>query len=246
MVHMKTKSLDSVRAQSCRGLVALVALCLATASPVIWAATVIDLDATLLPDGSLNTWVNKGTLPGDFTSARTTAPAVVEAKAGKGIQFSSTAHYIGSEVPTSLTGNASRTIEAWVSSSTPQGEETVFAWGRRGADGINCSFGHGTDLSFGAVGHWGTADIGWEGNITFGEWTYIVYTYNGDYQTTTVYKDGVVANSEVLSTPLNTAAVSDSGQHACFLWHGGPPKFHRQAEQAPNLLHYIVDKFSQR
>ncbi|NLH74856.1 MAG: hypothetical protein GX456_17540 [Verrucomicrobia bacterium] len=208
---MKTKSPDSVRVQSCRGLVALAALCFAAASSTVWAATVIDLDATQLPEGPLNTWVNKGTLPGDFTSAGTTAPTVVKAKAGKGIQFSSTAHYVGPEVPTSLTGNASRTIEAWVFNPTAQGEETVFAWGRRGADGINCSFGHGTDLSFGAVGHWGTADIGWEGNITFGEWTYIVYTYDGDYQTTTVYKDGVVANSEVLSSPLDTAAVSDSG-----------------------------------
>ncbi|MCX8108928.1 MAG: hypothetical protein N3G20_08995, partial [Verrucomicrobiae bacterium] len=179
--------------------------------PACIAAVLINLDATKLPEGPLNTWTNTGALAGDFVSAGSTAPVVVKAKAGKGIQFSSTAHYYGPEVPASLTGNASRTIEAWVFNPTPQDEETVFAWGRRGADGINCSFGHGTNPSYGAVGHWGAADIGWEGNIVFNEWTYIVYTYDGYYQTTTVYKDGVVANTETLSTPLNTAAVSTSG-----------------------------------
>jgi hypothetical protein len=69
---------------------------------------------------------------------------VVKAKAGQGVQSSATAHYIGPEVPEALTGNASRTIEAWVFNATPQGEETVFAWGRRGTTGLNCSFGHGT------------------------------------------------------------------------------------------------------
>lgn len=172
-----------------------------------FAATVVNLDATQLPEGPLNTWTNTGSAAGDFTSAGTSVPQVITAKTGKGVQTSPTAHYVGPVVPESVTGSASRTIEAWVFNSTPQGEETVFAWGRRGVDGINCSFGHGTDASFGAVGHWGAPDIGWEGNIVFNEWTYIVYTYDGPSQTTTVYKDGAVANTEELASPLDTVAV---------------------------------------
>ncbi|MHC1763189.1 MAG: hypothetical protein AB9869_02630 [Verrucomicrobiia bacterium] len=174
------------------------------------AATLVNLDATQLPEGPLSTWANTGTTAGDFTSAGTTVPQVVSAKAGKGVQTSPTAHYIGPVAPESVTGGASRTIEAWVFNATAQGEETVFAWGRRGSDAINCSFGHGTDASFGAVGHWGTPDIGWEGNITFNEWTYIAYTYDGLTQTTTVYKDGEVANTEELGSPLDTVAVDTS------------------------------------
>ncbi len=175
------------------------------------AATLINLDATRLPLGPLATWTNTGSLTGNFTSAGTTTPEVVKVKAGQGVQSSATAHYIGPEVPEVLTGNASRTIEAWVFNATPQGEETVFAWGRRGITAINCSFGHGTDASFGAVGHWGDPDIGWDGHITYNEWSYIAYTYDGPNQTTTVYHNGEVANTEVLAAPLDTAGVTTSG-----------------------------------
>ena len=99
-------------------------------------------------------------------------PAIVKAQTGERVQFSATAHFYGPETPASVTGNGSGTIEAWVYNATPQGAKTLLAWSRRGgAVGINCSFGHGTGLWLGAVGHWGGADIGWEGNITFKEWT---------------------------------------------------------------------------
>ncbi len=212
---MNTNTPNTTPGWTCRGLLGLAALCLALATQVCWGATLVNLDATQLPEGPLATWDNTGTLEGDFTSAGTTVPQVVKAKAGKGLQFISTAHYIGPVPPTTVTGNGSRTVEAWVYDTTQQPEETVFAWGRRGADGINCSFGHGTGALFGAVGHWGGADIGWsqtEGeNITYNEWTYIVYTYDGPSQTTTVYHNGAYANTETLGTPLNTAAVDTSG-----------------------------------
>ena len=195
----------------CRSGFVVAALCAVLAGQTGSGATLVNLDATQLPEGSLSTWTNTGTTTGNFSSAGTTAPRVVKVKAGKGVAFSSTAHYLGPVAPGAVTNNGSRTIEAWVYNATPQAEETVLAWGRRGADLINCSFGHGTDASFGAVGHWGAPDIGWEGNITFNEWTYIVYTYDGPNQTTTVYRDGAVANTEVLGTPLDTAAVDTAG-----------------------------------
>jgi len=173
----------------------------------------VNLDATSLPEGALATWVNTGTVPGDFTSAGDVVPAVTTVAGAKGVAFIATGggaggtHYLGPIAPASVTGGNPRTIEAWVYNPSAQGEETVFSWGRRGGspDGSNVSFNHGTDPTFGAVGHWGAPDIGWNGQIVFSKWTYIVYTYDGATagQTTRVYKDGQLANSAssiVLST----------------------------------------------
>ncbi len=215
IVAMNTHSSNLPPAGLRHATLALVAAGAVLAIQTGSGATLVNLDAAQLPEGPLATWLNTGTTPGDFTSAGTTVPQVVKLKAGKGVQSSSTAHYVGPVAPGAVTNNGSRTIEAWVYNATPQAEETVFAWGRRGADGINCSFGHGTDTSYGAVGHWGAADIGWSQtsgeNLTFNEWTYIVYTYDGPNQTTTVYRDGAVANTEALTVPLDTAAVDTAG-----------------------------------
>ncbi|MCD8534741.1 MAG: MSCRAMM family adhesin SdrC, partial [Verrucomicrobia bacterium] len=73
-------------------------------------------------------------------------------------------------------------------------------------DGTNVSFGHGTHATWGAVGHWGAPDIGWEGRDVYNEWTYIVYTYDSETFTTRVYTDGVLSNFEELPAPLDTFA----------------------------------------
>ena len=41
--------------------------CLGVWLPRSYGATLVDLDATQLPLGPLNTWTNTGTLPGNFT-----------------------------------------------------------------------------------------------------------------------------------------------------------------------------------
>ena len=92
-------------------------------------------------------------------------------------------------------------------------EETVFAWGRRGGpDGSNASFIQGTDPTFGAIGHWGAADVGWNGasNIVAGQWTYVTYVYDGATTTSTVYKDGVLANTLLEPAALNVWAVDST------------------------------------
>jgi hypothetical protein len=122
----------------------------------------------------------------------------------------STHYYTGPAAPVFLAGNSSRTVEAWIFNPAVNTEETVFAWGRRGGpDGSNASFIHGTDPTFGAMGHWGAPDVGWNGisNLVQGQWTFVAYTYDGVSQTATVYKDGAVANTRVLAAPLNTWAV---------------------------------------
>jgi hypothetical protein len=168
------------------------------------ADVIVNLDATQLATGPLATWPNSGSLPGDFTSAGTVVPQVVTVADGKGVSFiggtagAAGTHYIGPVAPPSVTGSSSRTVEAWVYNPSAQGEETVFGWGRRGGapDGSNVSFNHGTDPTFGAVGHWGASDIGWNGRIDFSKWTYIVYSWDSNTLTTTVYHNGQVANTE--------------------------------------------------
>src|SRR6266516_1399907 len=50
----------------------------------------VNLDATGLPEGPLATWVNSGTVPGDFTSAGTVVPAVATVAGTKGVAFIAT------------------------------------------------------------------------------------------------------------------------------------------------------------
>ncbi|MCI0537285.1 MAG: hypothetical protein L0Z50_18885 [Verrucomicrobiales bacterium] len=136
----------------------------------------------------------------------------------RGYTFNGGATYLtGPSVPSFLTGNASRTIEAWIYNPVAADEETIFAWGRRGGpDGTNTSFNHGRNAAFGAIGHWGAPDIGWDNQISVGQWTYVVYTYDGTAQTTVVYRDGLEANREELPNPLNTWGVDTAQRRLPF------------------------------
>ena len=191
--------------------------CLGVWLPRSYGATLVDLDATQLPLGPLNTWTNTGTLPGNFTvPTGATVPSVVATNGVKGVSFLATGggaggtQYLGPIAPAAVTGSNPRTIEAWVYDPSPQAEETVFAWGRRGGapDGSNFSFGHGTDPGFGANALWGGPDIGWNGRIVFNRWTYIAYTWDGT--TSSVYMDGELANSEITNPPVNTWDVDNT------------------------------------
>jgi hypothetical protein len=186
--------------------------------PASFADVIVNLDATSLPAGPVATWTNSGTLGDVFTNAGPVVPQVTTIAGGTGISFiggtggGAGTHYVGPIAPASVTGASSRSVEAWVYNPSPQGEEAVFAWGRRGGpDGSNVSFNHSTDATFGAVGHWGAGpDIGWANQIQFSRWTYIVYTWDSASQTTALYKDGQPANSET-GVILNTHTTSDAG-----------------------------------
>src|SRR5262245_35656446 len=218
---MKTKfasALRPLRLKQSRWVVPVA--CLSLSAHIAFGDILINLDATALTNGPLATWINTGTVPGDFTSAGTVVPEVTNVLSGKGVSFiggtvgTNGTHYIGPIAPPAVTGTNSRTIEAWIYNPTLQPEETVFAWGRRNGapDGSNVSFGHGTDPDFGAVGHWGAPDIGWGGNPTTNlistRWTFIAYTYDVTTALISVYKDGQLANSETSVPPLNTHTLS--------------------------------------
>src|SRR5439155_5667946 len=92
----------------------------------------VNLDATVLPLGPLNNWTNNGVLGGVFTNSPVAA-SVQTVQGVKGVTLNGTDHfYTGPAVPAFLTGNASRTVEAWIMNPQAAGEETIFSWGRRG------------------------------------------------------------------------------------------------------------------
>ena len=187
------------------------------------AATLINLDATTQSLGALNTWPNTGTLPGDFNTGpgATTNPVVVLKDGVNGIVLETDggvagagSHYVGPAAPTSVCTNNPRTIEAWIFNDSPQDAETVFSYGRRGADGLNQAFGHGGNVAWGAVGMWGAPDIGWGNsasqvatNRVFNRWTYIVQSFDGTNNN--LYVDGRLANTEgrPATLQINTAEV---------------------------------------
>ncbi|NGO39184.1 LamG domain-containing protein, partial [Limisphaera ngatamarikiensis] len=178
---------------------------------------VIDLNATGLPLGPLAAWPNRGSISGDFF-ALVDVPEVITVDGVRGVAFrGGTAglegtSYYGPNVPERMTGNASRTIEAWVWDPAPQDEKTVFSWGRRGGpDGSNCTFGHGVHPVWGCLGGWGWADLGYSNTLTFQRWVHIVYTYDGATRTARAYYNGQLSSQEVYTTPLNTWAVDASG-----------------------------------
>jgi len=185
---------------------------LSAASTPSFAQPIINLNATTLNEGALTEWANSGLLPGNFAASGT--PQVTTVQTVKGVTFNGTSDFFtGPATPGFITGSRNRTIEAWVYNPAAAEEETIFSWGRRGGpDGSNTSFNHGTHPTWGAVGHWGAPDIGWEGQVFTGRWTYVVYTWDEANLTTTVYADGNPANIEVLGTPLNTHTLDTAGQ----------------------------------
>lgn len=170
----------------------------------------VDLNAKTLAEGPLEVWTNSGLMAGGFVTGETGG----EVKTIEGIRALSldgTGYYTGPTTPGFMVGNAPRTIDAWIFNPEAADEETILAWGRRGGpDGSNCSFNHGGNPSFGAVGHWGGADLGWSGQVVTGRWTHVAYTYDPATTTATVYADGVAATTKPLATALDTYGTNNA------------------------------------
>src|SRR5262249_15137437 len=102
--------------------------------------------------------------------------------------------------------------DAWVWDPDRAGEKTMFAWGGRGANAQNVSFGESSSLAFGAVAQWGNPDIGWACEDVYGRWVHLAYTYDGAI--TRIYLDGELVDYEenaVKGLPLATAANGTDG-----------------------------------
>ncbi len=170
-------------------------------------APIVDLDASTLPEGPISSWANAGTLGDTFTAAGD--PEVKLIDQVKAVQLDGDGDWlVGPIAPDSVTGANPRTVDAWIHNFTVDPEESVFSWGRRGGpEGSNVAFTHGSHPTFGAVGHWGAPDIGWNGQEEPDIWTHIAYTQDGSE--TSVYVNGVLANSETIA--VNTHTVADDG-----------------------------------
>lgn len=191
---------------------------LGTAIPMSYGTTLVDLDATSQPLGPLYYWSNTGSVPGDF-SIISEAPEVITVDGVKGVAFQGGAatgdagtSFVGPAAPDSVCFNGNRTIEAWVWDPDAQDEKTVVSWGHRGGapDGSNCTFGHGVHPTWGGLGGWGFADIGYT-NLVFSRWTYIVFTYDSANMVERLYKDGTLNKAQTNTTALSTFNVDLSG-----------------------------------
>jgi hypothetical protein len=179
----------------------------------------IDLNPAALPTGSVLSWTNSGAMGGSFTAAAEAAGTAETVSGAKAVTFGGTNYYNGPVTPVFVTGNASRTVDAWLFNPAVAPEESVVSWGRRGGpDGSNASYIHGTDATFGAMGQWGAGpDVGWGTNGPIaGQWTHVAYVYDGPTLTANVYRDGVLANSEVFGAELAIHANSNGGAPLLF------------------------------
>ena len=147
-------------------------------------------------------WENHGTMD-DFQIVGT--PVVEQRDFGIGVSFnengrSGDSYESMENAPEGVVGpDPTRSIEIWVWPSTDNpNEETLVGWGKRGGpDGSNMGFLYGNNAAHGAVGHWGSPDLGYNdggGVPASGEWHHLVYTYDGE--TTRVYSDNCLVASE--------------------------------------------------
>ena len=189
---------------------------------------IVDIDPTTLPEGEPLTSIPNTANPlGGFFEARgggDTVPVVDQpvatATSGtRGIRldgndFLQHVTTVGGDLlpaPAGITGAATSSVEVWAWNPGVVDEETMVAWGRRGGpDGTNYSFNYGNNAAYGAMGHWGSPDMGWGlgtgANAPVArQWHHLVYVFDGTTQR--VYVDGVQTNSEVLGEgTLNVAS----------------------------------------
>jgi len=172
-------------------------------SPTIVVAgeLLVDLDATQTTAGT-GSWQNLGSL-GPF--ARIGAPLRDTYQGVTAVWFDGAADaYEGPDSVPTIEGSSDRSIEVWVCNPVVEsGEETMLSWSDRGGpEGTNLTFNYGSNGSFGAVGHWGSPDIGWTSLPTPDVWHHLVYTYDGT--TARVYVDGAEDNSEQAALDTKT------------------------------------------
>lgn len=188
----------------CAAAVPLQAILSGTAGAAVTIAgnLLVELNATHATAGT-GSWTNTGTLGGSF--AEVGDAVLISAGGVSYVSLGPNVAYRGPVAPGDLTGSSDRTIEVWMRNTSIAVEDTMVAWGHRGGpNGTNLAFNNGSNTTFGAVGHWSTPDMGWNGTPAAGQLHHLVYTYDGT--TARVYADGVLKNS--LTFAANTHALA--------------------------------------
>jgi len=164
----------------------------------------IHLDVSDLQLGApVAAWTNSGSLGGQFTSGDA-KPMVGMAGGRKAVRFSGKQLLTGSRpAPRSLAGNSRFTVAAWVNNPEIAESECIVSWaGRGGPDGATAQFGYGSHPEFGAVGHWGFADMGFGGAPPkAGQWHHLAVVFDGVIER--VYVDGQLNHSRAKMLMMN-------------------------------------------
>ncbi|MHB1306196.1 MAG: family 43 glycosylhydrolase [Limisphaerales bacterium] len=157
----------------------------------------VHLDAADLQLGTpIAAWTNLGRLGGEFRSGGA-SPLVGMAAGRKAVRFSGKELLTASfPAPRSLAGNSSFTVAAWVNNPEVAESECLVSWaGRGGPDATTAQVGYGTHPEFGAVGHWGFADMGFRnGPPKAGPWHHLAVVFDGVIER--VYVDGQLNHAE--------------------------------------------------
>jgi xylan 1,4-beta-xylosidase len=142
----------------------------------------IDLDIASLATGNLSVNVNNlGTMGGNFN--RNNTPITVGTVAGRKALTFNGASYLrfNQNAPNNLAWNSPFTVSSWVHNPTIEESETIVAWARRG--GPNHTYAglyYGFNTTYGAVGHWAYADMGYAGGApSANAWHHISVTFDG-------------------------------------------------------------------
>ena len=182
---------------------------------VLESGALIDIDLTTAELGPLPTITNNGSLSGDF-EAEFDVPNVETIDGVNAVTLDGfNDWYVGPD-STPLTGDADRSIEAWVWNPSVPAEETIIAWGRRGGpDATNWSMLYGNHATWGALGGWGvSADLPFQqggGAPSINEWHHLVLTYDGQSNERSIYVDGELSNSENDGSTFNTHETDTNG-----------------------------------
>jgi hypothetical protein len=167
-----------------------------TPESAIALGLLIHLDVAGLPLGSpVAAWANQGSLGGEFTS-RDTRPVVGMAAGRKAVRFSGKELLTASfPAPRALAGNSSFTVGAWINNPEIGESECYLSWaGRGGPDATTSQFGYGSHPAFGAVGHWGFADMGFrDGPPPAGRWHHLAVVFDGVIER--IYVNGQLNNA---------------------------------------------------
>jgi predicted alpha-1,6-mannanase (GH76 family)/fibronectin type 3 domain-containing protein len=151
----------------------------------------VDLRASDLATG-VATWTNRAGL-GNFVTSGTDAPVYTTNQGVVAVQLDGNDGYKGPYTTTFLlSGNAPRTVEAWVNNPSLNDEETMVGMGMRGTTDQNFAFNFGSNAGWGALALYND-DLGWNGNPTANVWHHLVVTYDGT--NALLYADGVLKNS---------------------------------------------------
>lgn len=174
-----------------------------SATPGLTAAgeIFVNLDATTLPLGSLETWTNGGTTGTEFTYIDST-PTVEDIQGVRCVSFDGDdAMSLDAVAPEGMSGTESWTIEVWAYNSEIGDEETMISCWHRAANGSG-SFFWGANETWGAFGAWDN-DMPYSEVPQANQWHHLVLTNEGGLGgNICVYVDGELDNSRTMAVSM--------------------------------------------